>query len=119
MNNHEILAALEALDNLFSSSSRWTKDVMARSEESPIDPTDTKACSWCLLGGIEKVCSEKTPPGVNNYFLQSRVEDAIASTLRKTTNSFHIDIYNDRVATFPDIKRLIAQTKESINAPTP
>lgn len=97
-----ILRDLEALDTLFSHPSTWTQEVYARDAKgrpaSSLRPTE--ACSWCFMGALMKVGASS---------------DTIA--FLSILIPMGISAWNDAPGrTFADIKNLIKQAKEKINA---
>ena len=52
----QLIQDLKALREFFSSSDKWTQNAIARNSAGyEVTPLDKRACSWCLVGGIEKV----------------------------------------------------------------
>lgn len=75
----EVLRALAELRELLSEAYRWLQDCWARDvEDAPVGPRDPKATSWCLIGGIERVClGAHGPTGYDAW------EDPEKETLRE------------------------------------
>ena len=104
-----ILSKLRELDSLFDAPDKWTKEAWARNKDNvKVNPTDTLASKWCLLGGCIAVANSRTAEdllhGREHPFLMS-------DELKKTADIDHITNFNDNTrTTFEDIKDLISRT---------
>lgn len=57
---------VQAVRDLLSVESRWTQGAFALdAQRQQVNAESSKACSWCLMGAIQKV--EPTLPDAGNY----------------------------------------------------
>ena len=111
MSNKTLLDQLAALDALFCDESKWTRGAFGRTASGDSCTSwDSFAVCWCLSGGINRVCRNT-----------SDALPAAQTAERELRGALLIDEpilgWNDSPSrTFADIKKLIADTRERLQA---
>lgn len=111
MSNHELLDALNRLDQLFSNESRWVQGALARSErKNMVKPTSRRAVCWCIEGGIRKL--------FKHYDEKESIRKTLEAVVPEGIYPFGIlEGFNDHPQRqFSEVKRLIADARARIEA---
>ena len=87
------------IKELYDSEDKWTKGSRARrSDGVSVDELNPYAASWCLYGAITK-CYDKLEV--------SKITCIIYKYIKEKFNEDAITIFNDYVAKFKDIKKMV------------
>lgn len=94
--------------SLWSSSERWTKDMLARDRRGLlVDPLDRDAISWCLVGAFQRAIHELNLAQIQNAGMRFMDECA------KTEFGAPMTTFNDRSGTsFEDVQLFVKRLKE-------
>lgn len=95
---NEVLTRLRQLAELLADESRWTTKVLARdSRDWPVTETSDRACKWCLVGGLEKVCWDAprgTAGAVFRYLQLAAAASSDASLASINDYQGHVSVMN-------------------------
>ena len=94
------------ISELLKDESCWTKSQFARDVNNvPVEPGSPDACSWCLIGALDK-CYASTTTGSE---ARTKLTDAVRQYSEPQCGSgWGVSTYNDREqTTFADIKAIL------------
>jgi hypothetical protein len=114
-----VKAALKALDELFSSPARWTKEAFARKslhDANDVHELSKEAKCFCLSGGVTRVCGIARTYG-RSILVKERVRAYLMKAIMKYTGDVDTEVgiirfNDDEATTFGDLKKVIRKARK-------